>query len=585
MRIRVKNKHLILALVVILLSAGLVYAAGGEYLYQRAEKAKNDNDYTTALAYYDALITRYPGHIKVPEALRWTIETLQKENSRIKASFTHNSSGMTVLPAGYEPVLLQSEALTMEERCWMLYNYYKENEMWEELRWAFEALGEAIEGRSFADAEEFYWDLIINREWRIMLEAVERLVQLYIHYGMFDQAFAAVDYSMSFAAGIRYPETWLGDIYFAMGDLEQAGAMYQKGFTNTLERRNRFEFIKQNKGKETHVVEGIVTLDGAPFPDVRVVVYPGPEVVVQGQSRRITQSYLELFSVKTRHDGSFTLGLPEGNYNIGIELNLEQILKVEEAQLQIKNSTPTLASGSLEPGLIEFNFTKPLALIQPGLDFEYTGGPIYLEWEKEPKADHYTVSVRYHLLGESSGTETAVTKTLVTTDQTGVWLDTLLDPLYLMDYDGKGIKPRALLGMPDKVSVTIEAWTADGQFIRSSDLLNMFKRIKEPSEIKLRQRALRPEEELIMERKYDEAFELLQQRLAEAPDDLDALWLLARFYYYGTRPLDYLNPYSLAHRDLGKCLETLRKIESIEPSAMVANAIQTVQEQLEGAAK
>ena len=43
----------------------------------------------------------------------------------------------------------------------------------------------------------------------------------------------------------------------------------------------------------------------------------------------------------------------------------------------------------------------------------------------------------------------------VTSEQTSVWLDGLLDPPFLMSYDGED-KARALLGMPDQISVRSE---------------------------------------------------------------------------------------------------------------------------------
>ena len=117
--------------------------------------------------------------------------------------------------------------------------------------------------------------------------------------------------------------------------------------------------------------------------------------------------------------------------------------------------------------------------------------------------------------------------------------------------------------MPDLVVLVVEARTESGLTVRSDEVLNVFHRSS--GVIHPKQRKLRPEEKLILEYKYEEAYELLQQRLAKNPDDLDALWLLARFYYCGTRPLDE-SMGGYAHQDLNKCLETLQKIASIEPA-------------------
>lgn len=151
MRIRIKNKYLILALIIFAASTGLIYASGGYYLYFKAEKAKNAEDYAAALAYYDALITRYPDHEYVPQALRETIELLADSRDRITARFRHNSSSRTIPPPGYEQ-LLESGTLTLEDRCWMLYEIIKAPDnsdvKFNGLNLVFEELGAIIEERN-----------------------------------------------------------------------------------------------------------------------------------------------------------------------------------------------------------------------------------------------------------------------------------------------------------------------------------------------------------------------------------------------------------------------------------------------------
>jgi len=584
-RIRIRNKYLILSVIIFITAAGLVYASGSYYLYRKAEMARVNEDYVSALAYYDALITKYPNDERVFEALKHTVDILTSGGRDIVASFTHNSSSRTVLPPGYEHIQLGSDVLTLEERLWMLYDHYMDPENVHikgyELRRVFDMLGEIIEGRGFGKAEEFYWNIINNRKWSIMFEATRRLVHLYLHYGMFDEATAVVEHAKAYASSEPDPLRLMGDIYFAQGDFERAEAVYTQ-VPWDWHVYQRMELIRNNKGKEAHLVEGVVTYDGAPFPGVKVFVYPGPEVrVTDSGSRRISQSNQEIYEVMSRHDGRFSLVLPDGTYDIGIALNMAQMVQVDGYQLQIKNSTPTLSTGMSKPEQVEFNFVKPVTLIQPGPDFEYGGGPIFLEWTPYPGADYYEVIVHYSFFNPILNWSSVGIPT-VTSEQTSVWLDGLLDPPFLMSYDGEGIKPRALLGMPDQISVAIRAYTEDGQSVSSSDVLNLFGKPNpwELGVISLKQRPLRPEEELILERKYDEAFELLQQRLTETPDDLDALWLLVRFYYCGTRPIDRTG-FRIAGRDLVKCLETLRRIEAIKPSAQVSKAIEMVEQELE----
>lgn len=219
-----------------------------------------------------------------------------------------------------------------------------------------------------------------------------------------------------------------------------------------------------------------------------------------------------------------------------------------------------MAPGSL-PGVFSSAGIKKRAG-NPGAE-SYSVIGIY-RYDEHPHSDVALISVGHYLAA---------------TSETSIRLDSLIDPPFFSHYSSSGIHPRALLGMPDKVSFAVEAHTGSGLTISSNEVRNLFERPITAGIVCFKQRELRPEEELILEHRYDEAFELLQQRLAEAPNDLDALWLLARFYYCDTRPLDESRGY--AHQDLGRCLETLEKIAAVDPGPKVANAIAIVQELLE----
>ena len=53
-----------------------------------------------------------------------------------------------------------------------------------------------------------------------------------------------------------------------------------------------------------------------------------------------------LYTTTTDHDGRFVLRLPEGEYDIGIELNRAQMERVDGMQLQVKNSAFNLEAGA-----------------------------------------------------------------------------------------------------------------------------------------------------------------------------------------------------------------------------------------------
>lgn len=586
MRIRIKNKYLILALIIFAASTGLIYASGGYYLYFKAEKAKNAEDYAAALAYYDALITRYPDHEYVPQALRETIELLADSRDRITARFRHNSSSRTIPPPGYEQ-LLESGTLTLEDRCWMLYEIIKAPDnsdvKFNGLNLVFEELGAIIEERDFAEAEQFYWNIIENREFKVLLEATERLILLYLQHDMLDQAMSVVEYAKSYAGSLSLMNEWLGHIYFAQGNFEQAEAMYAQGVSSWLSIQ-KLDMLRKIKANGTHLIEGVVTLNGAPFPGVKVLVYPNPEITETEHYRSISWSDRELFSVKTRNDGQFVLRLPDGEFEIGIELNRAQMELVDGMQLRIKNSTLSLHSQDPESARVEFSFIEPLRLIQPEPGFKYSGGPIFLEWTPYPEADYYQVIVTC-VFSNPDGTEAAASAIAATVDATSIELDNLFDPPFFLIYDGDGIHPGSLLGRPDQIGIRIEAWTEAGEHLPANDALNLFDRPRETTWIAVNHGDLSPAEKLILERKYDAALELLQQKLAADPDNIGALWLLARFYYCGTYVTDHTNLVNFANRDLVKSLETLRRIEALDPNGRVQRMIEAVLRELEDGIK
>ena len=123
------------------------------------------------------------------------------------------------------------------------------------------------------------------------------------------------------------------------------------------------------------------------------LVYPGPEIIEGDGWYRVRRSSDEYFSVKTRSDGQFVLRLPDGEFEIGIELNRFQMEQVDGLQLRIKNSELSLGPQVLESEKVEFSFIEPLRVIQPEPGFEYSGGPIEIEWTPYPEADYYLVEV------------------------------------------------------------------------------------------------------------------------------------------------------------------------------------------------
>ena len=62
MRIRIKNKYLIVLALLAAVSFGAVSLFGGDYLFYKAKQAEGVGKNAEAFAYYEALIQRFPRH-------------------------------------------------------------------------------------------------------------------------------------------------------------------------------------------------------------------------------------------------------------------------------------------------------------------------------------------------------------------------------------------------------------------------------------------------------------------------------------------------------------------------------------------
>lgn len=150
-----------------------------------------------------------------------------------------------------------------------------------------------------------------------------------------------------------------------------------------------------------------------------------------------------------------------------------------------------------------------------------------------------------------------------------------------MGVDPLGVEPGSLVMRPeafDRLLVSVHALDEAGQVLPSSAGLHFGGEKPVPGEIPVQAGLGTEAEEVLFQRKYNEAVELLERQLAENPEDVDTLWLLARIYYAGTydQRENAWDHRQFAHRNLQKSLELLQRIQELKPGPEVEEALRTV---------
>lgn len=594
-RIRVKNKHLVLIVFLALLTMGAERFWGGDYLWFQAKRAQEEGDAVKALAYYDALIERYPKHSRVPEALYWSAELLPSSDSFAAVFFPSSS---WVQRSGEALAELQQGTLSRVERYLKIKEHYSSH--WAaahvdfKLAHAYQALGDPR-------AEELYLQALYNDRASNRLEAGFRLAQIYQSQGLVQEALAVLEFCRTEL--VQYlpleGQIQLGDLLAGLGDLVGAREAYAEALSQAENIQEYFppgevegevgrisvveEYRERISAKlsslerlargEVVEVQGRVMLLGEPLAGVPVYVRERSE-----GSLAYSSGQRELGRWLTDQGGRFAGNLAVGEYEFGIGLNHHQAQLVEGTHLQIRGGHQDLRTQ--EPAEIEFNFVERVELTSPARDFVYAGGPISVQWEPYPGAQAYQVTVAGLTL-ENGGASYVVHPVGITEATSFLFAGQNITPFGLISIDAQGVEPSTLAARPESFAalrISVNALDEEGRVLASSSGLHFGQAGTGPGEI-LVQAGLRSEaEKLLYDRQYDQAVKLLEQRVAENLQDLDSLWILARIYFSGTHSTsqDPWDASSFAHRDLAKSLAALERIQELQPGAEVEEALEVV---------
>ncbi|NLH87390.1 MAG: tetratricopeptide repeat protein [Firmicutes bacterium] len=600
--IRVKNKHLVVAALLLIFLTGLARASGGAYLLKMAERARENRDPVKALAYYDKFISEYPDDERIPDALYWSASLLP-DNQSFRAVIFPSSMWTTRSHNVIDEI--PEEALSKEERLLEIYTMYSDH--WSAPH-ATHQLAVALYHSGDPRAEEYL--LKAASEGRNMgnrIEAAFLLVDMYVAEGRFDDAEAMLDYCATEMPTARRKEQQLrrGDLLVAMGDYQGARAAYEKILEMFEdEDRLRQETYEQpgdpgstsdkiasiriphservdariaalnalegaDAGAGMGEIKGIVLLDGKPLPGARIIVREVKETTA------FSTDYTGLPAFTVLDDGKFHFSLPAGcRYEVGIALGHRESKEVEGYHLQMVGAQFTLERG--ETREVALHFAEPVEILEPLTGFVYDGRPFTVRWNPYPGAHAYSLS--FHSISYGEHGYNSMGMSSMRTADTVFEINSIPEVQFgAFASDDKGVLPIYLTGVAEAYSLRILALDEHGSVMSSSNGLYFGAGPNPKGLIEVEPRKLREEEKLLMDRKYDEAVLKLEEAIKRNTHDIRALEILSRIYFMGTYyTTQDESIHEMAHVDLERSRDILEALVALEPSREHLNALAVV---------
>ena len=431
---------------------------------------------------------------------------------------------------------------------------------------------------------------------------------MYIAQGRSDDALDMLEYCAQEAPTSYAEQRQMrrGDVLAAMGDYEAAKAAYEEALDvfeltvgywreNAAERDGigpspediestrqyyreqvdaKLADLKAIEGagdaaRGTGIAEGTVLLAGRPLSGARILVQ---EV---NEEARFSTDYRDMPWQLVGDSGTFRFELPSGRrYEVGIALGDEVARNVEGRHLQMVGAGFVLGPG--ETKKVELRFVEPVRVEEPAQGFTYDGSLFSVRWKAYPGAHTYRVTLGYITMGDQL-CSSLLGKPTRTAD-THLHMDSIPAVTFgAYAGDNKGVLPAYLIGRADAYSLQVEAIDERGNVISSSSGL-YFGATPNPAAL-IKAKAVTPTqaEELLIDRKYDEAVAALEDLIEKNPDDIRALEILSRVYFMGTHYLATNGlGRDLAHRDPERSRDMLKRLAALEPNNEHLSALATV---------
>lgn len=381
----------------------------------------------------------------------------------------------------------------------------------------------------------------------------------------YDKALGIVDYYIGKGKEDRELTILKGHIYFAKEDYHKAKEFYNLSETTPHiydEEDNLFGNIKKSyrnlwideflKYKGDYRIKGKVAFNGKGIPFVQIYLR---DISKSGMYSSTGEDIVAI----TDSNGEFeTVGFKEGQYEIGIGITQPLVYDMVYMEKNLRQLDLH------EDTIYDFNFTSPMEIISPKGQYILKDKEFTLKWEKIEGAKYYkiqAISFDDPFKMEGSSSTFAIPDKYgeldIKKNQATLNLDVLRMVSIGMHYSGEEMipAPQNILGIfypQSNLPIVISAYDKDDNLINSTLPIKSF--YDDITVIKVNDRELTKGENLIVNRKYEEAVKYYEELLNEDKNNKEALMYLSKIYIDGwekdTKDLEKAAEYSFRLYDL-----------------------------------
>ncbi len=562
--IKVKGKHLLLVVMGLLLLGVVGYLNLPNLLYWRAESLASQGRTGEAQIYYERVAEYFPKSQESAKALYFSAQN--------DAGHLTDGNGLVYIfsdSTGGASSAVENNPLKAIEKFKRVCADYPESP------WAKHALREL--GRvyyslgEYDEAEKYLQESLAKSEMRAV-ESTELLGDLYLKRGEGEKALALANKSLEERPGFC-PLNMMelkGRALLATEKYEEAQALFEmlpqkaeSQFSDLakeedLETKNlnveiwekkaqgylrKLEVMQKSEGRKA-VIHGQVSLGGKAFSNVSVYLV----------DRRLHENYYtgstrDLPRVITDEEGKFSFSdLVPGTYTVGLGVRPEEVkgytIKLTREDIRVKAG---------EKKTFNLSFRPTIKLEQP-LGDKITGNKYTFKWEKVEGAASYKLSVgpvTRDEKGNICSTYRSVLRTDIKENQLVIDFKKEREKTKFngaISWD-EGISPNSVLGYfygKGEYTWEVTAYDSKGQELTSSNGFGFYLKNKELPLFSLETGSFSKADQLLMDRKYEEAIHAYEEILQENPRDAHSLLVLARLYDFGYKSWDDQDPVKAA---------------------------------------
>jgi tetratricopeptide (TPR) repeat protein len=555
LRIRMKGKHIVLSMAVILLLSGAVYAAAPGILYGRANVLAGRGENDLADRYYNLIVKRFP---RSDEAVRALYFSAQREAAGGSGPDYINifPSSMWTDGAHGSPSQLQSAIAKFE----LLRERYSESP------WAVHALheiGQAYYHLGEYDTAAEYLVQAVEESKMGKVESTQLLAEIYRRRDDYERALALVERSLAEKPNNDRlgMQRLKGLILMDMGCFEEAKDIFaalpemaEKLYRELLADEGpgvkaqnlanwgeiatryilRIDRLIQTGGT-TGTITGRILRDGAGLANGRV--YLIDREIYGDYNTSLTE---DLPRVVTGSDGTFVFtGLAPGRYDLGVGVKVADI-----AGYTLRQSKEAVAVAAGETARRDLEFIPSVRLVAPlagaaavdkiAFIWEPVAGAVSYDvfWGPVLRRPDGTIASRYTSVWRSGITECTATLDVAAAAAQNRFTGSIA-------YDQDGIDPLSVLGplyAGGEFTWGVYAYDAAGNRINDSSGSGFLVRNDVMPFFTLAGKTPGEADRLLLARDYAAAIAGYEKALDQNPQDAHSLLVLARLYQLGRRP-------------------------------------------------